>query len=88
MAYKPAQTTASATQEREKAAKWVNFYLPTQDGGKLKVCAAPLNLSNATQAAVIELLSTPEGIQQFADNVIIIVQDGAPEKSEIKFKLS
>jgi hypothetical protein len=87
MAFKPAQNTEPATQEREKAAKWVNVYLPTEDGTKLKIGAIPLNQSNATQAAVLELLSTPEGQQLFSDNIIIVVQDGAPERGAIKFKL-
>jgi hypothetical protein len=79
---------APATQPaREQAAKWVNFYLPTEDGSKLKVGAIPLNLSNATQAAVLDLLSSPEGQQQFMDALIVVIQDGAPEKGAIKFKL-
>ena len=86
--FKPAQTNAPATPAREQAAKWINIYLPTEDGTKLKIGAIPLNQSNATQAAVLELLSTPEGQQLFADNIIIVVQDGAPERGAIKFKLS
>ena len=88
MAFKTAQTTAPATVQREQAAKWVNIYLPLEDGSKVKVGAIPLNLSNATQAAVLELVSTPEGAQAFADNLIVVIQDGAPERGAIKFKLS
>jgi hypothetical protein len=80
-------TSAPAQQTREQAAKWVNIYLPTEDGGKLKVGAFPLNKSNTTQAAVVDLLNTEEGAQAFIDNLIVVIQDGAPEKSAIKFKL-
>jgi hypothetical protein len=85
MAFVQSQTQAPVTQE--KAAKWVNIYLPTEDGGKLKVGAFPLNKSNSTQAAVIDLVSTDEGAQLFMDNLIVVIQEGAPEKSAIKFKL-
>jgi hypothetical protein len=81
-------SSAAAQPAREQAAKWINLYLPTKDGGKVKIGAVPLNKSNGTHAAVMALLSTEEGAEKFMNALVIVVQEGSGgDRAPIEFDL-
>jgi hypothetical protein len=76
--------TARNTQQADdswKAQGFINLYVPTPDGGRRKVGAIALKESKPFEAALLERLSTEEGVQAFAD---VLQIDYQPATSDAK----
>ena len=93
MAFHPAQTapatpatTPTVGFTGPKADYWLNFSLPNENGGKSQVGdrGIPLHLNKEGTEFLVELLSTPEGILDFKDALIVTLESGAP-KAGTKF---
>lgn len=70
--FKPADTQAAPAQNDSwKADAFLNFYIPTKDGGTKKLGAIPLKLSKANEKQLIEWLQAdPEANAQKLINKI------------------
>jgi hypothetical protein len=68
MAFNTARNTQQAD-DSWKAQAFVNIYVPTPDGGRRKIGALALKESKPFEAALIERLSSDEGMQSFVDAV-------------------
>ena len=56
----PSASSNNNTQSWEKAAGFVNLYLPSKDGKKRKLGAIPLKVSKAQEKALLEWLEEDE----------------------------
>lgn len=72
MAFTPATAQPAAqSNDNWKADAFLNFYIPTKDGGQKKLGAIPLKLSKANEKQLIEWLQQdPEGHAQKLVNKI------------------
>ena len=72
----PASNTANSNWE--KAAGFVNLYLPSKDGKRRKLGAIPLRLSKSNEKALVEWLeSDEENVGKLATKLIVEYQSAA-----------
>lgn len=76
MAFNTAAADNSASRNNfEKAAGFLNFYLPKADGGRHKIGAIPLKDSKAYDKAMLERLSAdPESLEKMMDILVVDFQ--------------
>lgn len=84
------QAPSQGNDSWEKAAGFINLYLPKPDGGRRKLGSIPLKLSNVFEAALVERLSKdPEAIQALLAALEIdfraIDQEQDPSKVDLGF---
>lgn len=83
MAFTPATTQPAAQNDNWKADAFLNFYIPTKDGGQKKLGAIPLKMSKANEKQLIEWLQQdPEGNSQKLVNKIALNFQSATGPSE------
>lgn len=71
----PAPTANTANSNWEKAAGFVNLYLPSKDGKRRKLGAIPLKMSKLNEKALLEWLeSDEENVGKLASKLIIEYQ--------------
>lgn len=67
------ESNVSATRQTngsfEKAKGFINIYLPTGDGGRVKVGALPLRESNQAEKATLEYLTSAKTEEEFTDRL-------------------
>ena len=70
-----ANSTNANTQQWEKAAGFINLYLPSKDGKRRKLGAIPLKLSKTNEKALVEWLeSDEENVGKLATKLIVEYQ--------------
>lgn len=70
--------TNNANSNWEKAAGFVNLYLPSKDGKRRKLGAIPLKLSRVNEKALVEWLeSDEENVGKLASKLIVEYQSAA-----------
>ena len=69
---------ANNTQSWEKAAGFINLYLPSKDGKQRKLGAIPLKLSKANEKRLLEWLESDEAnVASLASKLIVTYQSAA-----------
>ncbi|WP_225784530.1 hypothetical protein [Xenophilus sp. Marseille-Q4582] len=79
--------TAAARDDKDKAAGFINLYLPTAAGGKRKLYGIPLRVSQQFERQLFEKLQAePEAAGRMKD-VLIVEFNLAEPKAGSEFKL-
>jgi len=81
MAFTPNGAPGAQNQqsERWKAKGFLNFYLPTKEGGRRKVGAIPLRIANANEAKLADWLAAgDDNVQAFANKVMVDYNPAEP----------
>lgn len=79
MAFTPATTQPAAQNDSWKADAFLNFYIPSKDGGQKKLGAIPLKMSRANEKQLIEWLQAdPENVQKLVNKIQLNFQSATP----------
>lgn len=75
--------TLSNVPTQERAAEWMNVYVPVEGDGRRKVAGIPLLASKELHAAIIEQCSTDEGREAFINSLQFEFVSGEPAKVKL-----